>query len=252
MVLKNALYIAHVAHQRVRPKTNGFCYKIFYLSFPLRLWSDLGRTLLFSLERFNLFSLKSCDYGKGNPEAWIRAQLAAWNITQANGDIVLVTLPRVLGYAFNPVSFWFCLDSAGAVRAVLADVSNTFGEHHAYLLFHDDQHPISSREWVTAVKSFHVSPFIEVGGHYEFRFAYSDKKIGIWINHHDRDGLLLTTSMVGRRQDLTSRALLFCFFRYPLITFKVIAMIHYQALRLALKGIRYRVKPAPPTMEISR
>ena len=252
MAIKNGLYIANIAHQRMRPKRNGFCYKVYYLSFPLRLWNELGKFALFSLERFNLFSLKLHDYGKGSPEGWIRTQLTSWNITKANGDIVLVTLPRVLGYAFNPVSFWFCLDSAGALRAVLADVSNTFGERHAYLLFHDDQHVISSQEWLTAGKSFHVSPFIEVSGHYEFRFAYSEEKIGVWINYHDQDGLQLTTSMVGKRQDLTSRALLLCFFRYPLVTLKVIGLIHYQAIRLALKGIRYRVKPAPPTLEVSR
>ena len=105
---------------------------------------------------------------------------------------------------------------------------------------------------IASQKIFHVSPFIEVSGHYEFRFAYSEEKIGVWINHHDADGLLLTTSMIGTRHDLTSRALFFCFFRYPLVTIKVIGLIHYQALRLVLKGIRYRVKPAPPTMEITR
>ena len=142
MAIKNALYIAKVAHKRLRPKENGFFYTVYYLSFPLRLWKKLSGLGFFSLERFNLFSLKAADYGKGSPESWMREQLAEWKITEADGEIVLVTLPRVLGYAFNPVSFWFCLDKAGAPRAVLADVSNTFGEHHAYLLFHDDHRPI--------------------------------------------------------------------------------------------------------------
>lgn len=253
MALSNALMVADVAHARQRPAKNAFHYHVYYLCFALSDWQLLSRVKLFALNRFNLFSLKTSDYGKlTDPQTRIRDQLAAYGITKADGEVVLLTLPRVLGYAFNPVSFWFCLDKAGQLRAVLADVSNTFGEQHAYLLFHDDQRPIDRDDWFTSTKVFHVSPFIEVTGHYEFRFAYGEEKIGVWINHHDAEGLLLTTSLVGKRKALTSRALLYCFFRYPLVTLKVIGLIHYQALRLFLKGVRYHIKPTPPVTEISR
>jgi len=247
------LLLADIAHARQRPAKNNFHYRVYYLSFALRALPELAKLAIFSLNRFNMFSLNSAQYGAhGTPESWMREQLAQWGVTAADGEIVLLTMPRVLGYAFNPVSFWFCLDMGGQPRAVLADVSNTFGERHAYLLFHDDQRPIGPDDWFSSRKIFHVSPFIEVQGHYEFRFAYGTEKIGVWINHHDDDGLLLTTSLVGKRRPLTSRALLSCFFRYPLVTFKVIGLIHYQALKLFLKGVRYHVKPIPPTVEISR
>lgn len=251
MALSNALLIADVAHARQRPAKNSFHYHVYYLCFGLSKLSQMARLALFSVDRFNLFSFKTAHYG-GDPEAWIRNQLTSWNVTQADGEIVLLTMPRVLGYAFNPVSFWFCLDKAGTLRAVLADVSNTFGERHAYLLFHDDQQPIGRDDVFSSDKVFHVSPFIKVDGHYEFRFVYGPEKVGVWIDHHDDDGLLLTTSLVGKRHALTSLALLRCFFRYPLVTFKVIGLIHYQALKLFLKGVRYHVKPTPPITAISR
>lgn len=253
MALENALLVADVAHARQRPARNAFHYHVYYLCFALRDLSLLSRLTLFSLNRFNLFGLSERQYGKDtSPESWIRRVLVEWKIPEADGEVVLLTMPRLFGYAFNPVSFWFCLDKAGQVRAVLADVSNTFGEHHAYLLFHDDNRPIGSDDWLTSHKIFHVSPFIEVTGQYQFRFAYGEKSVGVWINHHDADGLLLTTSLVGKRTPLTSGSLLRCFFRYPLVTFKVIGLIHYQAVRLFAKGVRYHNKPQPPATEISR
>ena len=98
----------------------------------------------------------------------------------------------------------------------------------------------------------HVSPFIAVTGHYEFRIAYGAEAIGVWINHHDAEGLLLSTSVTGKRRALTTKSLLRCFLRYPLVTLRVIGLIHYQALRLFLKGVRYIRKPSPPLTEISR
>lgn len=253
MALDNAYMVADVAHARMHPKKNGFHYRVYYLCVALKDVPSLAKLRLFSLNRFNLFGFRDADYGHGTtPEAWIRELLATWGVTTADGEVVLLTLPRVLGYAFNPVSFWFCLDKAGLLRAVLADVRNTFGERHGYLLFHDDQRPIGRDDWLKSEKIFHVSPFIEVTGHYEFRFIFGEEKIGVWINHHDAHGLLLTTSLVGKRQPLTSTSLFYAFFRYPLVTLKVIVLIHYQAIKLLLKGVRYRVKPPSPLLEISR
>ena len=253
MALDNAFMVAQVVHARARPKANRFRYHVYYLCVALSDIATLDRLTLFSLKRFNLFGLRLRDYNDAHsPEQWIRNLMKEWAITTADGEIILMTMPRVLNYAFNPVSFWFCLDKDGKLRAVLADVSNTFGERHAYLLSHEDGRAMGADDLFTSKKIFHVSPFIEVTGHYQFRFAYDAARIGVWINHHDEQGQLLTTSVVGKRSALTSRSLLSAFFRYPLVTFKVIGLIHYQALRLFAKGVRYHVKPLRPLTEISR
>ena len=253
MALDNALLVAQVVHARSRPKKNRFRYHVYYLCVALNDIPRLGKLALFSLKHFNLFGLRLREYhDMQDPENWMHHVLKEWNITAADGEIILMTMPRVLNYAFNPVSFWFCLDRQGGLRAVLADVSNTFGERHAYLLAHEDEHAIGPDDLFTSEKVFHVSPFLEISGHYQFRFAYDAARIGVWIDHYDEQGQLLTTSVVGKRSVLTSLALLRCFFRYPLVTFKVIGLIHYQALRLFTKGVRYHVKPPRPSTEISR
>lgn len=255
MALTHRILDAKVVHARTRPKRNRFCYRVYYLCLRLSDWEALTRIRFLSLDRFNLFSLNGKDYFAGkaqSPQQWIQACLTTWGVTKADGEIVLMTMPRVLGYAFNPVSFWFCLDRAGALRAVLADVSNTFGERHAYLLQHGDQSPIHEDDWLESDKLFHVSPFLEIKGHYRFRVAYQQERVGVWIDYDDGDGIVLHTSVVGTLQPLTALALLRRFFFTPLVTVKVIALIHYQALRLFLKGVRYYCKPLPPSTEISR
>ena len=146
MGINNQLLIANVAHARTRPKKNQFHYKVFYLCFALSEMPTLKRLLL-SLDHWNIFSFYERDH-KVN----IQATLKKWNIPQANGQVVVVTMPRVLGYVFNPVSFWFCLDSTGKLRAVLSEVNNTFGDRHCYLSFHDDRRPIG-RGSITTMKT---------------------------------------------------------------------------------------------------
>jgi hypothetical protein len=248
------LLVTKVAHARLRPKVNRFCYAVYYLCFALDDVAALKRRLL-SLGQFNVFSFYENDHGsKGEIplDAWVRKVLAEWGVTQADGKVVMVTMPRLFGYAFNPVSFFFCLDREGGLRAVISEVTNTFRDRHCYISFHDDGRVITQDDVLRSQKVLHVSPFVEVAGHYQFRFAYREAKIGVWIDHYDAEGLLITTSMVGKRKALTSYRLLLCFFRYPFITLKVMFLIHYQALKLWLKGIRYRNRPNPPHTEISR
>lgn len=254
MALNHALMIADIVHARQRPKKHAFRYGVYYLCFDLE---DLGRLpcALLALNRWNLFSFYERDHGAGDGtslDGWVRNVLYEWGLNEADGKIILLTLPRILGYVFNPVSFWFCLDKAGHLRAVLSEVCNTFRERHCYLSFHDDHRPISSDDWLRAEKVFHVSPFMDVKGYYLFRFAYRNEKIGVWIDHHNEEGLILQTSVVGQRHPLTSSNLLKCFLRYPLVTIKVISLIHFEAVRLFLKGVRYRPKPIPPVTEITR
>ena len=254
MALTNGLIVADVAHARNFPKKNAFRYRVYYLCFALSAMQQLRRLTLLSLGRFNLFGFVARDYGdrSGAPEIWARGVLAEWNLMEADGEIVLLTMPRLLGFAFNPVSFWFCLDRSGALRAVISEVTNTFRDRHCYLSFRDDHAPITGDDWLRAEKVFHVSPFLDVTGHYRFRFVYSETKIGVWINHHldDSDeGLVVATSLTGRRQALTSGALVRAMLRSPLA---VIALIHFQAGKLILKGVRYHRRPTPPDTEISR
>jgi uncharacterized protein len=245
---------AQVFHARTRPRRNAFRYGVYYLRLKLEELTHPAKCALFSLNSFNLFSIRASDYQTGPLAAReaVAAALEEFGVTGADGEVELITLPRVLGFAFNPVSFWLCHDRAGNLQAVIATVNNTFGEQHRYLCCHADHRPIAAKDWLEAKKIFHVSPFLAVTGTYQFRFDCPPAKIAIWINHHDADGLLLSTSLIGETQPLTSARLLACFFRYPLVTVKVVALIHYQAVKLFLKGMRHYHKPAPPASEISR
>lgn len=255
MGVGNQLLIANVSHARQRPKRNAFCYSVYYLCFALDELATIKNALL-SINHWNLFSFYERDYGgrDGKPlQQWIRDILTQWDVPQADGKIVLLTLPRLFGYVFNPVSFWFCLDKEGRLRAVLSEVTNTFHDRHCYISFHDDRRPIEPDDILRSEKLFHVSPFIDISGYYLFRFAYREDKVGVWVDHYNEEGLLITTSIAGKRQPLSAANLIKCFFRYPMITFKVIGLIHYQAVKIwLLKGIRYRPRPNPPSTEVSR
>lgn len=244
-----------VMHRRLRPVENRFSYPVFFLRLPLSRLESLEGPL-FSLNRWNLFSLHYRDHGARDgtrPLAWVRALLEREDIPQADGEVWLHTFPRVLGYVFNPVSFWFCEDRAGCTRAIVAEVNNTFGEHHVYLLAHPDRRPIAPRDRFEARKVFHVSPFLPVKGGYRFRFRNAPGRRLARIDYSDEQGPLLLTSLAGREaRPLGTAAFAAAFARRPLMTFGVIARIHWQALRLWAKRVPFFSKPAPPAEEISR
>jgi DUF1365 family protein len=245
---------AEVFHARTQPRANVFRYGVFYLLASVDSLSNPRRTGLFSVDRANLFGLRTRDYGDGKtlPAVWIRNVLAEWHLPEADGDIVLMTLPRMLGYAFNPVSFWLCNDRDGRLRAVLAEVRNTFGERHCYLCFNRDHRPIAADTEITARKVFHVSPFMAMEGEYRFRFSITPERVAISINLLKDGEPLLCTSVAGAHVPLTSTRLLLAVLRNPLYPLKVIGLIHYQAVKLFLKGLRHFHKPEPPPVTISR
>lgn len=246
-----SLFAATVFHARVRPRRNHFRYGATYLAIAL---SELksGRSGLFSIDRRNLFGLCRSDYGDGDPSRWIARVLREWNLHEANGAVTLVTMPRVLGYVFNPVNFWLCFDTAGGLRVVLAEVSNTFGERHSYLCFHSDRRVIEVNDVLSARKIFHVSPFLELGGDYLFSFAVTEKNIAVVIDLADSDGLVLRTSVSGALTPMTSEGLLRALLRNPWMPLKVIALIHYQAAKLFVKRVQHVRKPPAPTESVSR
>lgn len=242
---------ATVFHARLRPRRNSFRYKVGYLAIPLSELSE-RREGLFSIDRRNLFSLRSADYGSGvSPARWIADVLQQWDIPQADGEVVLVTMPRVLGYVFNPVNFWFCYDRAGGLRAALAEVNNTFGERHCYLCFHEDRRTIGPQDTLSARKVFHVSPFMETKGTYSFRFDMTDDRMAVRISLADDQGPLLETSVAGQMNPLRSSSLLRALCTNPVMPLKVIALIHYQAIRLFLKRVRHIHKPVAPDFAIT-
>ena len=157
---------------------------------------------------------------------------------------MLVTMPSVLGYVFNPVSFYLCLDQEKDIRAVIAEVHNTFGEQHTYLCAHSDHTSITSDDWLEAEKLFHVSPFLERNGSYKFRFSLQKDKLGIWIDYFDKEkNKQLITSLIGNLQALNRSSINKAFLSHPLLTLKAIILIHWQALKLVAKNIRYVIKP---------
>lgn len=238
---------ADVMHKRLLPREHGFNYRVYYMAFPIEQVEQTARGI-FCVDRFNLLSFYHRDHGdrSGRHSAiWARQVLQQFNKDEGIAHLVLVTLPRTLGYVFNPVSFWLALDAQGNLRAAIAEVNNTFKETHSYVLFKTDGSPIGSDDWLTTSKDFHVSPFLPVEGSYKFRFALRENKLGIWIDHANANGeLTLLTSLVGRMEPMTRLALWKAFFAVPLVTLKVIGLIHFEALRLVAKKIRYINKPA--------
>lgn len=254
------LCVGRVFHKRLRPIQHAFSYGVFFLRVPLSQLDRLGNRW-FSRNRFNLVSLYDRDYGPrdgSSLEDWMRALLKREGIRTANGDIVLQTFPRLLGYVFNPISVWYCLDQDEKLRAALCEVNNTFGEHHNYLIVHDDQRPIGPDDWLTARKVFHVSPFCAVKGHYRFRFEQTAGRAFTEIDYFDggtsfadHDKLLVTT-LHGIPAPLDAASTLRTFFRHPLMTFAVVLRIHTQALRLWLNHLPYFRKPEPPAFKTTR
>lgn len=254
MALTHAFLDAHVMHARHAPKKHVLNYDVWYLCADLKALAELSALKFFSRNRHNVYSLFDRDYGLEpgkNLEDYIATLKRDYGITAVDGETTLVTMPRILLYGFNPVSFWFMKDKAGGLRAVLAEVNNTFGERHCYLCRHADGRAIVDTEWLHADKVFHVSPFLNVSGTYDFRFRMTEGEVAVWINHNDNGQRLLTTSVIGTRLALSDKRLVSAMWRYPLLTLKVIGLIHWHAIRLALKGIRYNRKPNPPTNLVS-
>lgn len=250
---KPQLCFGQVRHLRLRPVRHGFRYRTYFVRLPLRTLGerDFG-SRLFARNRRNLLSFYDSDYGDGRQPLlqWIDGLLAAEGVHDADGEVWLQTMPRVLGYAFNPVSFWFCHRADGTLRAIVADVHNTFGERHCYLL--ETGGAISAADELTARKIFHVSPFCEVQGGYRFRFYCGSQRSMARIDYDDDLGPLLETSLSGRAVALDDRSVARAFFAYPLMTFGVMFRIHWQALKLWLRRVPFFRKPEPPQQKVSR
>ncbi|TAM52654.1 MAG: DUF1365 domain-containing protein [Burkholderiaceae bacterium] len=244
-----------VRHTRLRPRHHDFAYPTFFLMLPLRSLREYSGPL--AVNRRGALSFYDTDHGdgrgpgQGGALAWLDELLHAEGIDDATGEVWLHCYPRVLGYTFKPVSFWYCHDDEGGLRAIVVEVNNTFGERHCYLL----DAPRYGMA-LHARKVFHVSPFCEVSGDYRFRFMRiqhgGEDRTVVRIDHDDDAGTLLQTSVSGTLLPVSAATLHRAVWRYPAMTFLLIARIHWQALRLSLKRVRFHPKPDAPTDTVTR
>ncbi|WP_432698259.1 DUF1365 domain-containing protein [Marinobacterium sp. YM272] len=249
MNLTSCLYSGHVMHHRFRPKRHRFIYRVVSWLINLDELDELDRSLtLFSLGRFNLFSFRESDHGDGSGrplKAQVKQLLQRNGIDTGDGPVRLLCYPRILGYVFNPLSVYFCYDPDEQLRAVLYEVSNTFGQRHSYLIETDeDSDPTAIRQ--SCDKDFYVSPFMPMQAGYQFRLHAPDNRVAVCIRQSDAGGSLLHATFTGERQALSNGALVSTFLRFPLMTLKVIAGIHWEAFRLWRKRVPLQPRPQPP------
>jgi DUF1365 family protein len=253
-----ALYVGAVTHYRLRPREHKLAYRIYSLLLDLDHLEELdARLKLFSLDRFNLFSFYRADRGDkaarpGSAPSLrqkVEAAMRGGGIEPDGGRILLLTMPRLLGWAFNPISVYYCFARSGELAAVLWEVDNTFGERHAYMIPVEGD---ASGEILQACpKDFHVSPFMNMALDYAFRLRVPGKLLNLAIDVSDPGGLLLTTHYRAHRRELTDANLLRVFFSVPLLTLRVVGGIHWEALKLWRKGVGLRPKPPPPPAPIT-
>jgi len=274
-LLRSSLYECTVMHHRFTPKEHHFNYRIFLFVFDLDELPELHRRLpLFSLNRPNLFSFRENDFfptteplhhGSGESpgpraseatvsatpatlKARLRAHLAARGINLGGGRILLVTLPRVCGYLFNPVSFYFCYDAAGTCVAALAEVTNTFREMKPYFLGPETAvtaHPGTFHR--RTPKYFYVSPFSDVDTAFDFTLRAPGERLAIQIDDYVGADRTLTSTLAGPRRELTSLRLAWFTLKYPLITLRIIALIHWHAALLWVRRLPWFAKAARST-----
>lgn len=248
-----ALYVGKVTHHRMRPRRHRLCYGVFSLLLDLDGIDALAAgSRIFSRGRFNLFSFHDRDYGDGSDtplRMQVERHLLAARIVPDGGAIRLLTIPRILGFAFNPLSIFFCHGLDGSLRAVLYEVNNTFGQRHSYLLPVEQGQGDTIRQSCT--KAFHVSPFMGMDMRYTFTLAPPAEELSIRITVSDEQGPVLVASHAAKRRTPTDGALLRVFVTHPLLTLKVVGGIVWEAALLWLKGVPLHTCPAPPERSIS-
>lgn len=251
--MRSAIYTGQVSHRRFAPRSHALRYKVYSLLLDLDELDQLDFGLRwFSVDRFNLLSFRRRDHGPrdGSPlRPWAQRLLADAGVEIGSGRIQLLVYPRILGYGFDPLTVWYCHDESGRLAGIIHEVRNTFGEYHCYVAPVDENEtPLVTH---TAEKVFHVSPFFDVSGTYDFRLRPPGRTVSVVIDYSEHDEPLLTASFSGSRSPLTDRTLLSRFWSHPLVTFKVIAGIHWEAVKLFRKRVGFRSKPEPPNAEVT-
>ncbi len=243
----SAIYFGEVGHRRTRPKPHKLRYRVFSLLLDLDELPQLSGSLrLFSYNSRGLFSFYDRDHLAGTDEPLrdqVRRELSRAGIETPGCSISVFCIPRILGYAFNPLSVYFCRRADGSLAAILYEVNNTFGERHSYLIAVKDEEEIVRQ---TCDKELYVSPFMPMAMEYDFRVQPPGEKISIAIHGRDAEGILISAYQTGERAELSDRSLLRALFGLPLLNLKVIGGIHWEALKLWIKGIRLVPRPSAP------
>jgi len=248
----SALYFGVVTHRRSRPKPHRLAYRVFTMLLDLDELDGLGSSLrLFAHNRFGLFSFHGRDHGAGAGDLrhYVEAQLRAAGTDIEGGPIRLLCYPRLLGYVFNPISVYFCHWRDGRLAAMIYQVDNTFGDRHLYVIpvLENGSGPIHQE----CAKMLHVSPFMGMDMNYRFRIAPPGASVAVAVEVCDAEGPMLEALFAGRRVDLNDRNLALAFLRYPLMTLKVMAGIHWEALILWRKGLRFHRRPPAPALPVT-
>tara|TARA_Y100000590_G_scaffold440724_1_gene566487 strand:+ start:1734 stop:2504 length:771 start_codon:yes stop_codon:yes gene_type:complete len=236
----SCIYSGFVTHRRFKPKRHFFTYKTFSLFIDLTEIKSLGKKInFFSYNRFNILSFYDVDHGPRDGTSlvnWVKDTLADAKINIGSGSIKLLCYPRFFGYVFNPLSIFYCYDENLNLKAILYEVKNTFNEQHTYVF---SATSLSNLILHKCDKKFYVSPFIEMKTFYNFRLLKPGKILSVFIKQRDINGTLLTACQVGKKIEMSSKNLFFQFLTHPLMSFKVILAIHFEAFRLWFKGVKH-------------
>ena len=236
----SCIYNGSVIHKRFKPKKHFFKYKVFSLFIDLSELNELNRKLkFFSINKFNLISFYEKDHGERDGSSlinWVKLNLSNNNISSENIKIKLLCYPRILGYVFNPLSIFFIYDKNDKLISILYEVKNTFGEQHTYVFKVESDEKLIQNN---CSKKFHVSPFIEMNCNYFFRILNPVESLSVIIDQYDKEGKILFASQDGKRTDLTNKNLMNSYLKHPLMTFKIISAIHFEAFKLWIKGIKF-------------
>ena len=240
MIKESSIYIGNVIHKRFKPKVHFFKYKVFSTLLDLSEINLLDKSLkIFSYNKFNIVSFYDVDHGPRDGTSlknWVIKSLIENQINTEEIKIKLLCYPRIFGYVFNPLSVFFIYNKKSELISILYEVKNTFGEQHTYIFkINENDNLIKNK----CKKKFHVSPFIEMNCIYFFKILKPTNKISLIIDQYDDEGKLLYASQDGNRIDLNNKNLIISYLRHPLMTFKIIAAIHFEAFKLWIKGIKF-------------
>ena len=237
--MTSSIYNGTVIHKRFKPKIHFFKYKVFSLLIDLSDLNYLNKKIsFFSYNSFNLISFFDKDHGDRDGSSlidWVKKNLIQNNINSENIKIKLLCYPRIFGYVFNPLSVFFVYDQNENLISILYEVKNTFGEQHTYIFKAENNNLLQHN----CSKKFHVSPFIEMNCNYFFRILRPSEKISVVIDQYQLNEKILFASQDGKRVDFNSKELLKSYLKHPLMTFKIISAIHFEAFKLWIKGIKF-------------
>ena len=239
-LFNSCIYAGFVTHRRFRPKRHFFSYKTFSLLINLDEIENLSKKIkFFSYNKFNILSFYNIDHGPRDGSSlvnWVKNTLTKAKIDIGSGTIKLLCYPRFFGYVFNPLSIFYCYDENLHLKAILYEVKNTFNEQHTYVF---PASPTSNLILHKCDKKFYVSPFMEMKTFYNFRLLIPGDNLNVFIKQSDAEGTLLTACQIGKKVEMTSKNLLIQFLKHPLMSFKVIVAIHFEALKLWIKGVKH-------------